>query len=60
MRRSERTRAKSSGWLTGLERKSSAPASMPLTRSWFGSSEVHITTGRSAVSGFARMRLQTS
>ena len=36
-----RTRASSSGWLIGLERKSSAPASMPFTRSWFGSSAVH-------------------
>ena len=41
MRSSERTRASSSGWLTGLDRKSSAPASMPLTRSCCGSSAVH-------------------
>ena len=59
-RSSDFTRANSSGWLTGLERKSSAPASMPLTRSCCGSSEVHITTGSSAVAGFSRMRRQTS
>ena len=49
MRSSERTRASSSGWLTGLVRKSSAPASMPLTRSCCGSSAVTSTTGSSAV-----------
>ena len=33
MRSSDCTRAKSSGWLIGLPRKSSAPAAMPLIRS---------------------------
>ena len=49
MRSSERTRAISSAWLTGLLRKSSAPASMPLTRSCSGSSAVTSTTGSTAV-----------
>ena len=41
MRSSDLTRASSSAWLTGLVRKSSAPASSPLTRSCAGSSAVH-------------------
>ena len=41
MRSSERTRASSSGWLIGLVRKSSAPASMPLTRSVRGIERGH-------------------
>ena len=60
MRSSDRTRASSSGWLMGLLRKSSAPASMPFTRSCAGSSAVTITTGRSAVAGFSRSFRQTS
>src|SRR5207247_457535 len=60
IRRSERTRARSSGWLIGLVRKSSAPASSPLTRSSDGSRAVTITTGRSPVSGVSRIRRQTS
>ncbi len=59
-RRSERTRAMSSGWLMGLVRKSSAPASMPLTRSCAGSSAVTMTTGKSAVAGSLRIALHTS
>ena len=58
--RSERTRASSSGWLMGLVRKSSAPASIPLTRSCDGSRAVTMTTGRSAVAGSARRALHTS
>jgi hypothetical protein len=60
MRRSERTRASSSGWLIGFVRKSSAPTSMPLTRSVAGSSAVTMTTGRSRVASSARSRRQTS
>ena len=60
MRSSDFTRANSSCWLIGLGMKSSAPASMPLTRSCFGSSEVHSTTGSSAVAGFARILRHTS
>ena len=60
MRSSEATRAKSSGWLIGLPRKSSAPAAMPLIRSCCGSSDVHSTTGSSVVSGSSRMRRHTS
>ena len=60
MRRSDRTRASSSGWFTGFGRKSSAPASMPFTRSCPASSAVTMTTGSMAVSGLARIRAQTS
>ena len=56
MRNSDFTRASNSGWLIGLARKSSAPASMPLTRSLPGSSAVIITTGNSAVAGFPQLR----
>jgi hypothetical protein len=59
-RSSERTRASSSGWLIGFVRKSSAPASMPFTRSCAGSSAVTITTGSMAVAGFSRSLRQTS
>ena len=59
-RRSERTRASSSGWLIGFVRKSSAPASMPFTRSCPGSSAVTITTGSIAVARSSRSFLQTS
>ena len=41
MRRSDRTRARSSGRLIGFVRKSSAPASSPLIRSGTGSSGHH-------------------
>ena len=60
IRSSDCTRANSSGWLIGLPRKSSAPAAMPLMRSCCGSSDVHSTTGRSAVAGSLRRRRQTS
>ncbi len=59
-RNSERTRASSSGWWMGLLRKSSAPASMPFTRSWAGSSAVTITTGSIAVAGLSRIFRHTS
>src|SRR5215469_326787 len=59
-RTSERTRAKSAISLTGLERKSSAPASSPRTRSAASVSAVTITTGMSAVRASALSRRQTS
>jgi hypothetical protein len=54
------TRANSSAQLTGLPMKSSAPASMPLTRSVCGSAEVTRITGSSVVAGLARKRRQSS
>ena len=54
------TRARSSGWLMGLVRKSSAPASMPFTRSCVGSSAVTMMTGSIAVAAFWRIRRHTS
>src|SRR5688572_18313687 len=54
------TRAISSSRLTGLERKSSAPASMPRTRLPWSSSAVTRTTGINAVAGSALSRSQTS
>src|SRR5665213_2013633 len=59
-RTSERTRAKSATSLTGLLRKSSAPASRPRTRSAVSVSAVTMTTGISAVRGSALRRLQVS
>src|SRR5688572_15064375 len=59
-RTSERTRANSARSLTGLVRKSSAPASRPRTRSAWSLSAVTITTGRKRVRGLARMLLHTS
>src|SRR6185437_7871232 len=59
-RTSERTRAKSAISLTGLERKSSAPASSPRTRSAASVSAVTITTGMSVVRASALSRRQTS
>src|SRR5690348_13757073 len=59
-RTSERTRAKSAISLTGLERKSSAPASRPRTRSAASVNAVTITTGMSAVRASALSRRQTS
>ena len=44
----------------GLVRKSSAPASSPLVRSWWGSSDVTMTTGKIAVAGFAADPRHTS
>lgn len=55
-----RTRAISATSLTGLERKSSAPASSPRTRSVASVSAVTITTGICAVGGLDLMRLHTS
>ena len=59
-RTSERTRAKSAMSLTGLVRKSSAPASSPRTRSDVSDSAVTITTGMSAVASSAFRRRHTS
>ena len=59
-RTSERTRATSAMSDTGLVRKSSAPASRPLTRSEAWSSAVTMTTGRWCVAGLALSRRQTS
>ena len=60
MRRSDRTRARSSGRLIGFVRKSSAPASSPLIRSAAGSSAVTITTGMMPFALSARIRWHTS
>ncbi len=54
------TRANSATSLTGLVRKSSAPASRPCTRSEGASSAVTMTTGTWASSASAFMRRQTS
>src|SRR5438105_3723017 len=59
-RRSVFTRATSSSRRTGLERKSSAPASMPRTRLSWSSSAVTSTTGISAVAGSRFRRSQMS
>jgi hypothetical protein len=59
-RTSERMRAKSATSLTGLVRKSSAPASRPRTRSAASLSAVTMTTGMCAVSASALIRRQTS
>src|SRR5215467_7251643 len=59
-RTSERTRAKSASSLTGLVRKSSAPASRPRTRSLGSLRAVTMTTGMCRVRGLALMRWQTS
>ncbi len=60
MRSNERTRAINSACATGLVRKSSAPASRPLTRSLSGSSAVTRITGRMPSAGSARIARQTS
>ena len=57
---SERTRASSSTATYGLVRKSSAPASMPRTRSATAESAVSSTTGISRVAGSAFSRWHTS
>src|SRR5215469_16944083 len=59
-RTSERTRAKRAMSLTGLVKKSSAPACRPRTRSETSESAVTITTGMSAVCGSALSRRHTS
>src|SRR5882724_2954521 len=59
-RTSERTRANSASSLTGLVRKSSAPASRPRTRSFGSERAVTMTTGMCRVRGLALMRWQTS
>ncbi len=59
-RTSERTRAMSTMSDTGLVRKSSAPASRPLTRSAAWSSAVTMTTGRWRVAALALSRRHTS
>src|SRR5216684_781887 len=59
-RTSERTRAKSAMSLTGLVRKSSAPASSPVSRSAASDRAVTMTTGICAVVGSALSRRQTS
>jgi hypothetical protein len=46
--------------LIGFDRKSSAPASMPLTRSCAGSSAVTMTTGSMPVAALARIFWHTS
>ena len=55
----DRTRVNSSSWLNGFGRKSSAPASIALVFSW-PILEVTMITGSTAVSSFARSRLQTA
>ncbi len=57
---SERTRAISTMSVTGLVRKSSAPASSPRTRSAGLSRAVTITTGMKCVTGLDFSRRQTS
>src|SRR5260221_11529710 len=57
---SDRTRAISTMSVTGLVRKSSAPASSPRTRSAGLSSAVTITTGMKCVAGLDFSRRQTS
>ena len=56
MRSSDFTRASSSGWLIGLERKSSAPGLDALHALGLGIEGRTMTTGSSAVAGSARMR----
>ncbi len=60
MRVSEATRLSSASSSKGLDRKSSAPISRPLTRSARLSSAVTITTGMCAVAGASFSRRQTS
>ena len=59
-RTSERTRANSARSLTGLVRKSSAPASRPRTRSAALGERRHHDDGNMRVRGLALMRRQTS
>ena len=60
MRTNERTRANSMMSLSGLVRKSSAPACRPLTRSRMSLSAVTMTTGICAVRAVFLIRRQTS